>query len=112
MQLIDSDFLNELQEILEDEFCTLIRTYVKDTSARVDVLKGAIQNQDTTSVYEVAHSIKGASLNLGVTVLSELCLQVETAAREGDLTVAERLFDTINTKASETCRVLQESYLS
>jgi len=112
MKLIDTDFLQELQEILEGEFPVLIQTYIKDTTDRLKLFKIALQDSDAPSVYEITHSIKGASLNLGVTVLCELCLQVEKAAREGDLSVAERLAGDIQQAANATCQLLQDSYLS
>lgn len=110
-QLIDTDFLKEIQELLEGEFPTLVNTYISDTEMRVEHLQKAIVAKDTTAVYEIAHSIKGSSLNLGVTVLSELCLRVEKAAREDDLSVAEELNSQIIEQSRATCEYLSKHFL-
>ena len=82
---IDLNALNELKEILEDEFDHLIATYIQDTQNKLDRLKAAASIANSAEVRELAHSIKGASINIGVMRLSELCQQMESAAVSGQV---------------------------
>lgn len=104
--LLDPKVVEELKELLEGEFNLLVSTYIEDTQDNVIRLRQAIEQQDAEKIYAVAHSIKGASLNLGALWLSEYCLQVEKAARVGDISVGQRLVDEIEDKSAETANLL------
>lgn len=103
---LELDQLAELKELLEDDFTELVLTYVKDTTEKVAKLQALLEQNDVSAVCEVAHSIKGASLNLGVTGLSELCLQVENASRSGDISVGQQLISEIGSLSELSCQAL------
>lgn len=81
---IDLDAIMELKDILEDEFDHLIATYIQDTQDKRDRLSVAVKQQNHRLVRELAHSIKGASINIGILKLGELCQQMESAALDTD----------------------------
>ena len=82
---LDEALLEELRNILDEEFPALINTYIQDSGVRLDDLRQAFARGDADAVRKSAHSLKGASANLGLVHLSELCLVLEEAAREGAL---------------------------
>ncbi len=84
---VDIEAITELKELLGSDFNLLIETYINDTRAKLDLLKMSLVKEEFDEIIEASHSVKGASLNMGILRLSELCQKVETAAREGDLSV-------------------------
>tara|TARA_B100001179_G_scaffold82221_1_gene58015 strand:- start:309 stop:647 length:339 start_codon:yes stop_codon:yes gene_type:complete len=95
---LDSEALSELREVMEDEFDILIQTYVEDSRHRIESLRQALDAGDPTALSRAAHSFKGSCFNIGVMRLGELCLQVETLAKSGDLDGGTALIDTIESE--------------
>lgn len=86
---LDEALLEELRNILDDEFPSLISTYIQDSGVRVDDMRQAFSRGDIDTVRKAAHSLKGASANLGLIYLAEQCRLMEDAAREGSITGQE-----------------------
>ena len=80
---IDAEQLAELKEVLEDEFSVLIETYVTDAQFRLQLIQNGINNQDYEAVRLAAHSLKGASANLGAVILAQLCEKLEHDCKVG-----------------------------
>ena len=80
---LDEELFEELRSILDGEFPTLIRTFVQDSGLRVDEVQAAFAQGRIDDVRKAAHSLKGASANLGLAQLAEQCRQLEEAARDG-----------------------------
>lgn len=106
IMLLDPQVIDELKDLLEGEFKLLVDTYIEDTQKNVTLLRQAVDELNSAKIYAIAHSIKGASLNLGALWLSEHCLQVEKAARADDASVGQELIDDIENKSSETFDLL------
>jgi len=88
---IDLDVLSELKEMLEDEFVDLINTYIRDTTSKLEILESSIQQEDFDSIRKCAHSMKGASVNLGVQKFGQMCHLIEEAALVNDLAECETI---------------------
>ena len=72
------DTLTEMLAIFSEEMLVdLAQKYVVDTSARLEKIQHAIGKKDAKSVAQEAHSIKGASMVLGFTDMSEWARQIE-----------------------------------
>lgn len=80
---IDNEQLAELKEVLEDEFGILITTYLADAKLRLQLIEQGLQNQDYEAVRLAAHSLKGASANLGALILAKLCEKLEHDCKIG-----------------------------
>ncbi|MEJ5058258.1 MULTISPECIES: Hpt domain-containing protein [unclassified Pseudomonas] len=89
---LDPDVLSALREVMEDEFSTLIDTFLADSEVRLQRLAKA---GDAAHILEAAHSFKGSSSNMGATVLASLCHELEQLAKDNDLQGAEVLVDKI-----------------
>lgn len=78
---IDEEAITELKEMLEDEFPDLIETYISDTQTKLDLLQQEIANGNAVEVRKLAHSLKGASVNIGIMAFGELCHDLEEQAK-------------------------------
>lgn len=82
---LDEEALAELQDVMEDEFGTLIHTYLSDSRDRIESLKSAINGADAEALANTAHSFKGSCINIGAPRLGALCREVEKAGLENRL---------------------------
>lgn len=87
--------LEELKDIMGDEFSLLIETFLNDSITRVDALSTAIATDDAETVRSSAHSFKGSSSNICALQLTELCRQMEAMGKDGNLSAAGELLEQI-----------------
>ena len=80
---INTEQLAELKEVLEDEFHVLINTYLQDAILRQQIIGQAVQSADYEAARLAAHSLKGASANLGASLLADICERLEHDCRAG-----------------------------
>ncbi|MFQ3281169.1 Hpt domain-containing protein [Reinekea sp.] len=80
--MFDKEVLKELQELLEDDFVGLIEIYLRDLKVKVPEMGQYAHNLDFEKLSKVAHSLKGASINLGIGDFGKLCGLIEQAARQ------------------------------
>jgi PAS domain S-box-containing protein len=73
----------------------IMPTYLPSNREHLQKLISAVKEANTTDIVSHAHAIKGAGRNLGVVQLSKVTLQLETMARQGDLSKAEELLKNI-----------------
>lgn len=97
---IDTEQLAELKEVLEDEFSVLIDTYLTDAKLRLTLIRNGIATQDYEAVRLAAHSLKGASANLGALALAELCEKLEHDCKMGEYSRFSELIEKIYTEFS------------
>lgn len=82
---IDQSVLESLREFMGEEYPALLETYLADSEERLRLLRSAIHDADPQALGQAAHSFKGSCSNMGARDLAELCRQLETSARDGDL---------------------------
>lgn len=107
-QHFDIDSLEMLKEIMEDEFDDLIRIYLEDSDKRLPELREAETQLNAVALRELAHSFKGASSNISALPLAELCLVVETAARDNNLAVVPEAINNIDSEYQKVRQHLAE----
>lgn len=95
MSSIDMAQIQELKEIMEDAFGDLVTTYLNDSEHKLELLKQAIDSQQSSEIAELAHSLKGASANIYAQGMANLCMQVEDSGRAQNLSNIPSLFDDI-----------------
>jgi PAS domain S-box-containing protein len=92
---LDADVLDQLRELSEsagDEFVAqLFDLFIADADAQMRVLREAFADADVSLVVRSAHTLAGASGNVGATWLAALCAQLSAdggaTGRVGDETV-------------------------
>jgi len=82
---INKVMIEELKELMEDDFSLLLETYLTDGDQRLVDLDNAIKDKNIKQIRELAHSLKGSSSNLGAETLAEISYKVETMGRETEL---------------------------
>ncbi len=93
MPHLDAETLVVLKEVMEDEFQSLVDTFLSDAAMRLTDLRAAYNTQNTDSLRRAAHSFKGSSGNVGALRLAELCLQIEQTARSESLEGLDAIID-------------------
>ena len=82
---MDLRSLAQKLELEEAEFLELVELFVEATTADLRGVLSAASKRDFQKVVELAHSIKGASINLGFSEISSLAKQIEMNARNNVL---------------------------
>lgn len=101
---VDMKALEELREIMGEDFNQLISVFISDSLKRLSDLDTAIKNNDAAEVRAVAHSFKGSALNLSAVALTELCKELETMGREQQLAGAAALLVKIEDEFAQVRR--------
>ncbi len=97
---LDLVALAELQELLEDDFPDLIRSYLTDAQASIPIILAECEKRDFESLRRSAHSQKGSALNIGAPGLAKLWALVEDEANASPANLA-RLHKHIDAASSK-----------
>lgn len=89
----------ELRDLLEDDFIDLINTYMQDAQKRVAEMRLAYTQDDNRLGFEAAHSLKGASSNLGAINLTEMCYTLQEICRSQKIHEHGSLIDEIDAES-------------
>ena len=81
--LLDRQILDDLIDIMGDEFQDLVKIYLEDSPKSLARLVDAAEKDDPKLLVGPAHSLKSTSANLGAIQLSDLARDVEQDARLG-----------------------------
>ncbi len=88
---LDKELLSELREIMEDEFPSLIETFLVESEKQYLAVQGAWQAQDLDELRREAHALKGSCGNVGALALNSLCADIERKAHEGETAGIEEM---------------------
>jgi signal transduction histidine kinase/DNA-binding response OmpR family regulator/HPt (histidine-containing phosphotransfer) domain-containing protein len=92
-ECVDSAVLADLRQL--DISCgllsTLITHFLEDVPTRLATLQDALQQGDAGALARVAHDLNGASGNLGVRKMRQLCVELQALGRAKDLSRAGAL---------------------
>jgi len=78
-------------EMEEEEFKEIVKLFLDTTYADLTELQSAIKENDNEKVAKTAHSIKGASINIGFSDIYEVAKSIESMARLNNLKRAMEL---------------------
>jgi signal transduction histidine kinase/CheY-like chemotaxis protein/HPt (histidine-containing phosphotransfer) domain-containing protein len=82
---LDQTVIEDLREVMGDEFLSLIRVFLEDTPRTLERLQAAAAAGEIPPMVAAAHSLKSTSANLGALEMSELARQIEHGGRAGTL---------------------------
>ncbi len=106
--LIDETTLETLKEIMEDEFGSLISSYLEDSPSHVDDIHKASQEADKEILIRAAHTLKSSSNNVGATALGDVAKDIEQFAKEGNLDAIGPLLPRLKVAHHKTSEFLQK----
>ncbi len=92
---IDLTTLNELKEIMGDDFSELVTVFISDTQTQLDDLFAAIETSDAPAIKRISHTIKGSSANLGIENLSAISKELELKAADNNIDSSDELLNSI-----------------
>jgi PAS domain S-box-containing protein len=76
--LLDDTVVGELRQLNDAAFSDhLVELYAQQIARFVPAIRRDIENQNFTGLRQAAHSLKGASFNLGAARLGKICQQIE-----------------------------------
>ena len=100
---LNSELLNELRELMEDDFSVLLETYLAESQRQFAGARGALENGDLEALKRFAHSMKGSSSNIGAESLSGLCGKLESGAKHDERDVLTQLLADVEGELGVVC---------
>jgi HPt (histidine-containing phosphotransfer) domain-containing protein len=79
---LDLAVLEDLREVMEDQFYSVLASYLKNAPMQLEILEDAAKAGDIDTMVRPAHSLKSSSANVGARRVSELAKEIESNARE------------------------------
>jgi len=80
----------------DEDICQeIIGIFLQDVPIQIEFLENTINKKDPALVDRQAHTLKGASGNVGAVSLQDAALQLELAGKNGDLSRATEMLNTI-----------------
>ncbi|MBY0556670.1 MAG: response regulator, partial [Burkholderiaceae bacterium] len=80
---VNREVFDKVRDILGDSLVQAIQPYLEDAPRCIDALQQALSCGDLATAAERAHTLKGASANLGAETLAQLAQQAEALASQG-----------------------------
>jgi signal transduction histidine kinase/DNA-binding response OmpR family regulator len=112
MAVLDQKVLRELKEIMDDDYLSLLRTYLRNAPQLLEQAHAAIGQNDVAAMVLPVHSLKSSSANVGAMQLSRLARDAEQLARAGDLAAATAAFRAVEAAFGDAEAALQEQVAS
>ena len=94
-----------------EDYNELFDLYMQTTSSDLEQLKSALDSGDAEKAHEKAHSIKGASGNLGLTELFEAAKAIDDRARLNSLGGLEKMVQEFSEKYEKVVEALGRGHL-
>lgn len=110
MPLIDTQQFESLCQLAagdNDFIASVIDAFLPQLERIPGEVREALAGGDEEDVARLAHSLKGSSANVGAQDVSEICRNLEKAARGGDLSAAGALADQLEEVARETWKAYE-----
>ena len=109
---IDPKKIEELKELVDEDdpgfLIELIEDYMDNSEENLKAIRYAIQAKDTVTVGRTAHTLKGASSNIGAVNMTELSKQLEHLGTEETLEGAVDLIDRLDVEFVEVKSELEK----
>jgi HPt (histidine-containing phosphotransfer) domain-containing protein len=99
--LIDLSIVQNLIDLGGDDgkdfLKEIIDLYIQQYPELFNSIKNGADSKDTVLMYQSAHALKGASLNVGAKEMAVICKNIELKGKEGDLSGIPELIYTLET---------------
>lgn len=99
--LLDLNIINGLKELDDDGsdtfFKEILAVYTEQFPLMTAKILAAIEANNPDDLARAAHTLKGASLNIGARELSAICRTIEFRGKDRQLEHIELLVDTLQT---------------
>jgi len=82
MRHLNYDVLNDLAEVLEEDFPKIIESFITSSSNILEAIPISLINDDLNSFTIKIHSLKGSCRNIGAECLADLCMIDEQSVKD------------------------------
>jgi len=106
---VDRGILEELHEIMDDDFVTLLLSFLDAAPGLIREIEAGILDRDVKQVILPAHSLKSSSANVGALKLAGIASRMEQAAKQGDLAAVSGTFERLNRSFDAADRILRNA---
>jgi CheY-like chemotaxis protein/HPt (histidine-containing phosphotransfer) domain-containing protein len=103
--LVNIDRLRDATDNEPDQMRQLIDLYLTHTGPMLDELEAAIRTNSNGEVARIAHKLIGSSVSCGVDAFTQALRELERLGQDGDLSVADILFEDVRQKFSRVQNV-------
>jgi len=108
---IKMDYLVSIFGEDREFFGELFQTYCDDNTLRMNELRDKMGEKDASSIEHLAHSIKGASGNIGADAMKDFAAELETMGRESELSGASSVIESMASEFEEI-KTYIDSYIN
>lgn len=95
-QHLDQGMLNELREIMGDDFSDLVDMFLSESTKQMTLSRDLWKDGNFDGLRRSAHSLKGCCANIGALGLQALCADLENNARDQVADPIEALLGSID----------------
>jgi len=81
LPVLAMDVVDELREVMGNEYLGLVRLFLEDAPTHIERLKAAAASNNIAAMVAPAHTLKSSSANLGALALSAVAKRIELGAR-------------------------------
>lgn len=109
-KLMTFDYKSFMKRVMDDKELAkiILDSFIKDIPKQIELLKNYIYENKIVEAERQAHSIKGASANIGGEQLQKVATQIEKYCKEGKIAEALQLMVQMEEKFTELVRQIQE----
>ena len=88
--------------------CGMLDAFIGETEKQIKALQKAAEQRDLESIRVAAHTLKGSVVIFGAVNLSDLCKDVETNIRSGDIENIDAILKDIETESNRAIQELRQ----
>ncbi len=93
----------------DEEFLTeMVVLFLKETPEQIKSIATAIENQDSNETRKTAHTLKGASANIGAVELASVAKELEFSAKDDNISSASEIFSALVRKYHRLEEIMRE----
>ncbi|WP_422139078.1 ATP-binding protein [Endozoicomonas sp. ALC020] len=105
--ILDMATLNTLKDIMEEEFDTLVESYLEDAPSLLKDIQNASKEADLQIMIRAAHTLKSSSNNFGASLLAGIALEIEKMGKDNKLSDAIHLIPELEEALIKTTEALK-----
>ena len=107
MLTINKNVIDELRELMEEDFEDLIESFIEDIQIKVSQIKEFVKNKDGVNLHQKSHSLKGASKNIGAEKMATLCSILEQAGKKNTHSNTVQISNELDEEAKKVITILK-----
>ena len=106
------DYKSFMKRVMEDKELarTILNSFMEDVPKQIEILKKYIEENRISEAERQAHSIKGASANVGGEQLREVAFRIEKLCKEGNITEVPELIKQLDEQFDELSEKIKEIF--